>query len=179
MRDEEKELLAAVERWCVEQQVDSLELFLLGGSALNARFDRAGYSKDLDVVLEPTRPHDEALVFEFGRASRRDPWLDLVCGGLPPLPIGFQSRATVIEGDWTRIRVYCLGTVDLVVSKLQRFIPRDRRHIQTICDLDPAVRAPLAALSEADFREVDLWEDTMAPRRDLVLDYLDGRRAHL
>jgi len=47
-----------------------------------------------------------------------------------------------------------------------------------VCDRHPEVRARLAAVSANDFFEVDWWEE-MEPRRDRVLDYLDGRLEEL
>ena len=61
----------------------------------------------------------------------------------------------------------------MVISKLRRWIPRDRADVRFICDRHPDIRDRLSAFSEADFFEVDWW-DEMKPRRDRVLDYLDG-----
>lgn len=45
-----------------------------------------------------------------------------------------------------------------------------------MCDLYPEVRPQLAAFTEQDFWTApDIWEERIEPKRDHVLDYLDGR----
>ncbi len=111
-------------------------------------------------------------------AGRR-PFLDLVTAGLPPLPDHWMGRTTPVEGAWSHLTVRVLSPFDLVVSKLKSWRPHDRSDIEATCSEHPEIRGSLASLDHSSFWEVDLWEDTMAPRRDRVLAYLDGHRAHL
>ena len=155
-----------------------VDLYLLGGCSLILYDARVGATKDLDVVEERLRSSDaeaaEALIDAFGQRSGRAPYLDPVPGGLPPLPLGWTGRAVRRPSSSDRVRLWTLGFADLIVSKLRRWHPRDRADVRHVCDRHPEVRDPLAALSGADFLEVDWWEQ-MEPRRDRVLAYLEGR----
>lgn len=154
-----------------------VDLFLLGGCSLILFEGRLGATKDLDVVEERLRRSDreasDALVAAFGETSGRSPYLDLVPGGLPPLPAGWVGRSIGRDSPSPRIRLWTLGYADLIVSKLRRWHPRDRADVRYVCDRHPEVRTHLASLTANDFFEVDWWEQ-MEPRRDRVLDYLDG-----
>jgi len=90
-----------------------------------------------------------------------------------------MGRTTPVEGAWSHLTVRVLSPFDLVVSKLKSWRPHDRSDIEATCSEHPEIRGSLASLDHSSFWEVDLWEDTMAPRRDRVLAYLDGHRAHL
>ncbi len=150
-----------------------VELYLLGGCSLILYDGRVGATKDLDVVEERLRGSDaeaaRALIDAFGRSTGRAPYLDPVPGGLPPLPLGWAGRAVPRSSPSDRVRLWTLDFSDLIVSKLRR----DRADVRHVCDRHPQVRDRLAAVSANDFFEVDWWEE-MEPRRDRVLDYLEG-----
>jgi hypothetical protein len=154
-----------------------VELYLLGGCSLILYDGRVGATKDLDVVEERLRGSDaeaaRALIDAFGRSTGRAPYLDPVPGGLPPLPLGWAGRAVPRSSPSDRVRLWTLDFSDLIVSKLRRWHPRDRADVRHVCDRHPQVRDRLAAVSANDFFEVDWWEE-MEPRRDRVLDYLEG-----
>jgi|GEM_PF-5846907 len=159
-----------------------VDLYLLGGCSLILFDGRVGATKDLDVVAESLRRSDEdgaqSLLDTFGRSSGRAPYLDPVPGGLPPLPIGWSDRAVPRPSPSEALRLWTLDLADLIITKLRRWHPRDRADIRHVCDRHPEVRERLAQVSASDFFEIDWWEQ-MEPRRDHVIDYLDGRTDEL
>ena len=177
MQTELEALLVEMGTFLTRKGLGPVDLYLLGGCALVLYDGRIGATKDLDAVEEMvTRSDAEAadlLARTFGRESGREPYLDLVKGGLPPLTFGWQGRAVPRPSPTESIRLWSLDFVDLIVSKLRRWHPRDRADVRHVCDRHPEVRERLAAVSESDFFAVDWWEQ-MEPRRDRVLGYLDG-----
>lgn len=175
-------LLEDMTRLLDERDLGPVDLYLLGGCSLILYDDRVGATKDLDVVEERRRSSDaeaaRALLDAFGQATGRAPYLDPVPGGLPPLPIGWAARAVRRSPPSERVRLWTLDFADLIVTKLRRWHPRDRADVRHACDRHPEVRDRLAAVSANDFFEIDWWE-AMEPRRDRVLDYLDGRLEEL
>jgi hypothetical protein len=178
MQSELQTLLAEMGEFLEARDLGPVDLYLLGGCVLVLYDDRLGATKDLDAVEERLTGSDAeaaAILTEtFGKASGREPYLDPVKGGLPPLPFGWKAHAVCRPSPSTSIRLWSLGFADLIVSKLRRWHPRDRADIRHVCDRHPEVRERLAAVSEGDFFAVDWWEE-MEPRRDRVLDYLDGQ----
>ncbi len=181
MRDELLALLDEIDAWAAAKGLEALPVYLIGGGAMHLFWSRGTeHTRDLDVLLEPLRPHAELLEARFGRATGRDPYLDLVLAGLPVLPVGWRARAVQFSGPWVALSVHRLQTADQIASKLRSFRPQDRRDIQLLCDMQPEVYAPLASLSDADFWTApDWWEDRIAPHRDRVLKYLRGELAEL
>ncbi len=171
-------LLAEMAELLETRALGPVDLYLLGGCSLILYDDRIGATKDLDVVEERLRGSDAeaatVLVDTFGRASGRAPYLDPVPGGLPPLLRGWSSRAVPRPSPSEALRPWTLDLADLIVTKLRRWHPRDRADVRHICDRHPEVRGRLASVSANDSFEVDWWEE-MEPRRNRVLDYLDGR----
>ncbi len=179
MRDELTLLLADVDAWARDRDV-RLPCYLLGGAVLRLYEGVGGRTKDLDFVQEPLGDHAGPLEEAFGIASGRDPYLDLVSGGLPVLPVGWRERALAQDGGWSHLNVFRLAPADHVASKLKAFRPHDRRDIQTLCELYPEVEHPLAALSERDFWQApDVWERRIEPHRDRVLAWLRGESGEL
>jgi hypothetical protein len=176
-RTELGKLLAEMAQVLEERDLGPVDLYLLGGCALVLFDDRAGATKDLDVVSERLHSSDAdaavLLLDAFGKSSERVPYLDPVPGGLPPLPLGWANRAVSRPSPSPKMRMWSLDPADIIVTKLRRWHPRDRADIRHICDRHPTVRDRLADVSENDFFEVDWWEQ-MEPRRDHVLAYLDG-----
>lgn len=177
MHDDLTRLLAEMSELLESRELGTVDLYLIGGSSLVLFEGRVGATKDLDVVHDRLRNSNakaaEVLISTFGKASGRSPYLDLVPGGLPPLPLGWAGRAVRRDSASTSLRLWSMDPADMVISKLRRWIPRDRADVRFICDRHPDIRDRLSAFSEADFFEVDWW-DEMKPRRDRVLDYLDG-----
>ena len=177
MQADLERLLSEMAQLLDARAIGPVDLFLLGGSSLVLFDGRIGATRDLDVVAERLHgSHEQAaaiLIESFGESSGRVPYLDPVPGGLPPLPLGWSARAVRRPSPSDTLRVWSLDPVDLIVTKLRRWHPRDRADVRHVCDRHPDVRDRLAVVSESDFFEVDWWEQ-MAPRRDRVLAYLDG-----
>ena len=174
MRDELTALLHDIDAWARAQDV-RLPCYLLGGGVLRLYDGVGDRTKDLDCVEEPLGDHAAALLESFGETTGRKPYLDVVSGGLPVLPVGWRERALPQEGDWTHLDVFRLSPADHVASKLKAFRPHDRRDIKTLCDLYPELEQPLAALSAQDFWQApDVWERRIEPHRDRVLAWLRG-----
>ncbi len=168
------ELLGEIDTWSGERHRDPVDLVLLGGAALSIGWGSPRATKDLDVVVKG-KGELQDLEKAFGKASGRQPWLDVVLAGLPRLPAGWSRRTQAVEGPWRHISVYHLAARDLIAAKLESFRPHDRRDIEFLCTMVPAVRDGLAGLgSEDDWMEEDIWEESIQPRRDRVLAYLDG-----
>jgi hypothetical protein len=167
-------LLEEIDGWCGQQGVEGVQLVMLGGSALSLGWGSPRATKDLDVVVKGKGELD-ALEQVFGRHTGRRPWLDVVLAGLPRLPEGWPSRTEPVDGTWNHISVRQLAAADLIAAKLKAFRPHDRRDIEFLCTESPDVRTALAALSAADYwMEEDIWEEFIEPRRNRVVDYLDG-----
>jgi hypothetical protein len=63
-------------------------------------------------------------------------YLEVVEQGLPPVPAGYEKRATRAEGPWRVIELYHLDPHDLAATKLRRFAPKDRADVRLLCDRD-------------------------------------------
>ena len=172
-----EKLLAEIAQLLESRALGPVDLYLLGGCSLILYDERNRVTKDLDVVSERLRGSDEeaakVLLEAFGRRTGRVPFLDPVPGGLPPLPLGWALRAVRRPYPSDAIQLWSLDLADLIITKLRRWLPRDRDDITYVCQRHPDVRDRLAAVSANDFFEVDWWEE-MESRRDRILEYLDG-----
>jgi hypothetical protein len=120
------------------QEGERLDLHLLGRSALVLGYGVRLMTKDVDVVeVAGSRLLGiAARLFEKGGSGHRA-WgfyLETVPSGLPPLPLGYQSRCIDVPGPWTVIRPKRPEAHDLVISKLRRFHQGDREDVQILCD---------------------------------------------
>ena len=150
------------------------DLHLLDRAALELYWASARPTKDLDLVEEALSPDARDALRGFVLPDPRLYRLDLVSGGLPPLPLGWRRRAVLREEAAQSTRVWTLCASDLVASKLRSWRPHDRADIAMLCHQEPALRKGLTELSAADYFETDWWEEVMEPRRDRVLSFLDG-----
>ncbi len=180
-RDELLALLADIDTWLGERD-RTCEITIMGGAPLILAWNKKDPTKDLDVVV---RGHAEVeakgladLEAEFGKP--RDPFLEIVNSGLPCLPEGWSGRTESLAGPWTHLTVRRLSAGDQVAAKLKAWRPHDRRDIEFLLTVEPAARGFLAALGPADYWYAeDIWEERIEPRRDRVLDWVDGRVAKL
>lgn len=150
------------------------DLYLLGGAALDLYWGSTRPTKDLDLVEEALPPAAREALRGFVLPDPRLYRLDLVSGGLPPLPLGWRRRAVLREEAAQSIRTWTLCASDLVASKLRSWRPHDRADVAMLCHQEPGLRGGLGDLSAADCFETDWWEEVMEPRRDRVLSFLDG-----
>jgi hypothetical protein len=121
---------------------ETLELHLLGRSALVLGYGLPLMTKDVDIVYIDGSKLQGKAIASFGKgtpgANRYGFYLEAVSSGLPPLPVGYQTRCTDVPGPWKVLRPKWPEPHDLAVSKLKRFHPGDRQGIQILCDITSA-----------------------------------------
>jgi hypothetical protein len=103
---------------------ETLDLYLIGRSALILGYGVRLMTKDVDVVeVEPSRLLTVAIeMFKKGGLGHTGHglYLEAVSSGLPPIPIGSQERCVEVAGPWRVIRPKRPEPHDLVVTKLKR-----------------------------------------------------------
>jgi hypothetical protein len=160
---------------------ETLDLYLLGGSALILGYQRDRATVDVDVVhIHDSRLLDIA-VERFGRDSPKrlagDFYLETVSSGLPPLPAGFEKRCIDVPGAWKVIRPKYLEPHDLITTKLRRFNARDREDVRFLCDTSEVDADELQMRFDIAHQFSDLDDPhVVAASENLrrVLDYLNG-----
>lgn len=117
---------------------ETLDLYLLGRSALMLGYGVQLMTKDVDVVDIAGSRLLGVAVDIFGKKKSGQLahhfYIETVSSGLPPLPIGYQKRCVEIPGRWRIIRPKSPEVHDLVVTKLKRFHQGDREDIRILCD---------------------------------------------
>jgi Nucleotidyltransferase of unknown function (DUF6036) len=87
---------------------ETLELYLIGRSALILGYGLRLMTKDVDVVEMAGSRLFTLAVEEFKKGgaghARYGFYLEAVSSGLPPMPIGFQKRCVQVPGPWRVIR---------------------------------------------------------------------------
>jgi Nucleotidyltransferase of unknown function (DUF6036) len=134
-----------------------LAVYHIGRSALVWEYDYAATTKDFDIL----RPAGEAdlvdlavRLFGWGtaKAAEHGLYLQVVEEALPPVPGGYERRATPVREPWQVLRVYHLDPHDLAATKLRRFEPKDREDIRQLCDLGLLDPTTLEEILEKAFR---------------------------
>lgn len=162
---------------------ETLDLHLLGRSALILGYGLRMMTKDVDVVDVAGSRLLDVAVAAFGKDGPRRAahsfYLETVSSGLPPLPIGYQGRCLDIPGDWRIIRPKRPEAHDLIVTKLRRFHQGDREDVQILCDsgdVDPITLQERFELAYT-FSDRDDPKVVSASRNlEAVVSYLDGHR---
>lgn len=117
---------------------EHLDLFLLGRAALVLYYHFPFSTRDVDIVWmresELERKALELLGEGSALAKTLGLYLDPVPQALPPLPMGFRNRCTLIDGSWRVLKVWMLEIHDLAATKLKSFRPQDREDLQMLCD---------------------------------------------
>jgi hypothetical protein len=172
---------AEVARHAVEGE--TLDLYLLGRSALILGYGVRLMTKDVDVVDDAGSRLLPIAVQEFTRGGARHAglglYLEAVSSGLPPLPIGYQGRCVDVPGPWRVIRPRRPEAHDLVVTKLRRFHAGDREDVRILCDagvVDEGVLRERFDLAFAFSDQDDPQVVTAKANLGRVADYLAGRR---
>jgi hypothetical protein len=162
---------------------ETVNLYLLGRAALILGYGLSLMTKDIDIVHTHNSPLQEIAEMAFGRdtptAARWGFYLESVSSGLPPLPLGYQSRCVDVEGDWAVIRPKRPEPNDLAVTKLGRFHAKDREDLRILSD-----RGLLNAVTLKErLDQAHLWSEEGDPKSEaayrnlgIVIDYLEGRR---
>ena len=166
-----------------------LDLYLIGRSALIARYHLTLATKDVDIVarMGPEELEHKALQLSgegTPLAARWGMYLQGVPQGLPPIPQGYCQRCQEIPGDWKVLRPKQPEAHDLAVTKLKRFHAGDREDLQIMCDAGDLSAAGLHhALDLAFYFSLDDDEDPSRKRAygnlDKVIAYLEGKRRPL
>ena len=167
---------------------ETLELYVIGRSALILSYGLNSTTKDIDVIYFHGSELQNKAVEQFGQgtqgARKWGFYLETVSSGLPPIPNGYRSRSIDVPGPWRVIRPKRLEIHDLAVTKFKRFHAKDRADLQILCDTGELNEAGLRlALDSAFAFAADEDED---PGRKIaysnifiVIDYLEGRRREL
>ena len=161
---------------------ETLELHLIGRSALVLGFGLRLMTKDVDVVEVAPAPLLDRAAEAFargGEAHRRlGFYLEVVSSGLPPMPAGFAARCVAIDGPWRVIRPKRPEAHDLIVTKLKRFHAGDREDVRILCDSGEVAEPTL----RERFDLAHLFSDPDDPKvigaaanLDVVAGYLAGR----
>ena len=187
-RDEVLAFLKAIDAGLLDHagEGQTLELHLIGRSALIVRFDLDLATRDVDIVHFHGSELERVAVELFGKgtsnADRLGFYLEPVPQGLPPIPGGYCHRSQDIAGPWRVIRPKHPEPHDLAVTKLKRFHAKDRQDLQILCD---------SGLLEADRLTKGLdsafaWAAKDDPDREIaarnlarVIDYLEGKTSTL
>lgn len=115
-------------------------------------------------------------------AARHGFYLESVSSGLPPLPIGYQSRCVRIPGSLSVLRPFRPEIHDLAATKLARFHTRDREDLTILCDtgeLDPDRLREVVDLAFTFADDEDPRRYAANANLTVVIDYLKGRRKKL
>jgi hypothetical protein len=160
---------------------ETLDLYLLGRSALILGYGAPLMTKDVDVVDDFRSRLLIIAVGAFGKDHSRVParrfYLETVSSGLPPLPAGYRGRCVDVPGRWQIIRPKRLEAHDLIVTKLRRFHQGDREDIRILCDTGDVE----ASILRERFDSAYLFSDRDDPKvvrasehLQAVSDYLNG-----
>lgn len=165
---------------------ETLDLHLLGRSAMILGYGLRLMTKDVDVVENRESPLLEVAIQVFGKNGsnglEHGLYLESVSSGLPPLPIGFQKRCVEISGPWKVIRPKLPEAHDLIITKLRRYHAGDREDIQILCDTGTIEVATLRERFDLAYTFCDMddpREEAAMAHLGAVGDYLEGRRRTL
>jgi hypothetical protein len=164
---------------------ETLDLYLIGRSALILGFGLTLMTNDVDIVYVHGSELQERAIRAFGKgtpgAHRHGLYLEAVPPGLPPLPGGYQARCVGIPGPWIVIRPKQPEIHDLAVTKLKRFHAKDREDLRILCDTGRlsvgGLRQSLdSAFAFAADEEEDAGRRAAYDSLRTVIEYLEGRR---
>ena len=161
---------------------ETIDLYLIGRSALILRYGLNLSTKDVDIVHFEGVELERIAIEHFGKgtanAERLGFYLKPVPQGLPPIPGGYCRRSEDIPGRWRVLRPKQPEPHDLAVTKLKRFHAKDRQDIQILCDSGQLDVERLKEVLDSAF----MWADKDDPERDVaagnlmrVIDYLEGK----
>ena len=133
MADQVRRLLLAIDASLAlkASSGERLDLFLLGRSALILGYGQVLMTKDVDVVHVHDSPLREQAIREFGRgtpaATELGVFLESVSSGLPPLPPGYQTRCSELDGTWKVLRPRIPEANDLAATNDETLPPEGPR----------------------------------------------------
>jgi hypothetical protein len=168
---------------------ETLDLYLLGRSALILRYGLSLATKDVDLVTDGNVSRLQALAFElFGKGTHNAQalglYLEAVPAGLPPLPGNYRDSSTELPGRWKVLRPRQIDVHHLAITKLKRFHAGDREDVRILCDSGDLTSAGLADALDSAFpfgldEEEDRDHQRVMNHYRKVNDYLEGRTRDL
>jgi Nucleotidyltransferase of unknown function (DUF6036) len=183
-RDEILGFLEAIDAELVKhaKEGETVDLYLIGRSALILRYGLNLSTKDVDIVHFHGSELERIAVEHFGKgtknAERLGFYLEPVPQGLPPIPGGYCHRSEDIPGEWRVLRPKQPEPHDLAVTKLKRFHAKDRQDLQILCDSGQLDGNRLSEVLDSAFA----WAEKEDPERAIaagnlmrVVDYLEGK----
>jgi Nucleotidyltransferase of unknown function (DUF6036) len=187
-RDEILAFLQAIDAELVSHapRGETVDLYLIGRSALIVRFDLNLATRDVDIVHFHGSELERIAVELFGKgtanAERLGFYLEPVPQGLPPIPGGYCHRSENVAGPWRVLRPKQPEPHDLAATKLKRFHAKDRQDLQILCDSGQLEADRLKKVLESAFA----WAEKDDPDRAIaernlarVIDYLEGHMSTL
>jgi len=185
VRSRVEDLLDRIDQAVGGRGLEALDIYLAGGAALSLFWGSPLPTKDVDALTtRDNRSLLEAFAQEFGQQSAHARalgiYLDPVDPGLAPMHWGYRSRAELQATDrWPHLRIWRLDPLDLILSKLKRFAPKDRRDIRHLCDVatDRVRPARLLELFDSYIAGDHDGEAIRRPNLERVLAYLEGRQS--
>lgn len=164
------------------KEQETLDLYLIGRSALILRYGLNLATRDVDIVHFHGSELERKAVELFGKgtmnAERLGFYLESVPQGLPPIPGSYCRRSEDVPGHWQVLRPKQPEPHDLAVTKLKRFHAKDRQDLQMICDstqlnVDRLWEALDSAFAFAEKEDPD--RARAAGNLMRVIDYLEGK----
>jgi hypothetical protein len=140
----------------------------MGGFVVTQRYGFARPTQDVDVFELAPRAQLAPLL-ELGRRGgalhkKYGVYLDHV--GVAKIPEEYESRLTMMfTGTFERLRLCALDPYDLVMSKLERNLERDREDIRHLARTIPLDLNLLKGRYEKELR----WQLGIPEREDLTL----------
>ena len=184
-RDEIISFLEAIDAELVEPRRggETLDLYLIGRSALVLRYELNLATKDVDIVRLPrlrAGAQGRRALSARGRGTR-SAWASTSSRcprACRRFPAGYCRRSEDIPGPWRVLRPKQPEPHDLAVTKLKRFHAKDRQDLQILCDSGQLDVDRLRQGLESAFA----WAEKDDPDREIaarnllrVIDYLEGK----
>lgn len=145
--------------------VEDATIVVCGGAAgiLSLKWGRATIDIDILGAEPPLSKLNRAAVGiarDYGLAEN---WLNDASKTFAKyLCVDFRDRLVPFEGDFRKLKVFCLSNVDLYIMKLASFRPRDREDLLRI----PLVRGDINVVRKS-IEKISAFE----PRTALRMEY--------
>lgn len=167
--------------WNVSLPNEELSLIITGGSAVLLHHQGRLATKDIDILVASNRM--EILSERLARFMKNgdgvrsdDPYLYIVLDAFAAMPRRYESRLTIHRQDG-RASIMRLHSIDLILSKITRFGPKDRRDIETVLDHaeDEIESDQLQRIfNEEQFTFEPDRAESLAPRVEAIVRYFAG-----
>jgi hypothetical protein len=135
-----EEFLREIDARWKPASTQSIPLRIIGAAALMLQSDYERATTDSDVLETADLDKDTQRQLlrlagpESSLQKRHGMYIQIVRSGIPFLPQVPKWRTVISFKDLGHFEVLVLDVVDVVVSKLKRFHPRDEEHIAAMID---------------------------------------------